>query len=214
MFSFGRLCLRGAAGGAQLLILRGCVAVRRFAHPWHQRGLRRVAGLWSARGRPDLHATLASSTLGWDACSGATAHRLAAHPHATAPSTKRRGTTGSAPTVVLTGRWRCARAQAPFAVAPEAPSDIGVDKVVLMNRSGRPRARAGERARRHWPGARLPSETVRELRQQAATRQCTARHRAPAPPTVPRETLTHRSAAPPARLQDACPSSPSTPPPA
>ena len=122
-----------------------------------------------------------------------------------------RHTTGGAPPSALTGRWRCARAQAPFAVAPEQACSGGIDEVPQENRPGRPRARAGERARRHRPGARSQREKGLKPKWPPAARQCTARHPAPARPTVPRETPTHQPAAPPIRPPGACPSSPSTP---
>lgn len=168
-------------------------------------------GSGPARGREGRCVCVASSTPDLFAHSVATANRPAAHPHTTAPSTKPRKTTGGLPRMTLTGRWRCARAKAPFALAPEQACSSGVDEVHQENSPGRPRARAGKRARRHRPGARSQRETGLKSKQQAAARQCTARHPDPAPSTVPRETPTHPWAAPPARPPGACPSSPSTP---
>lgn len=99
----------------------------------------------------------------------------------------------------LSGLWRCARAQALFAVATEGASNNGLDETALAPQSDA-REWAGERACRHRHSARS-----RHQINPHASKQCTAQHPAPAPPTVPRETLSHRQAAQRSHHRGVCP---------
>lgn len=194
----------------QLCVRGGCVV-------WLGSGL--------ARGLVDLNACVASSTPNRHTRSEATANRPAAHPHATAPPHHQRHAAGGAPTLRLTGRWRYARAQALFA-AQAPPSGRATEPALPGRRRGPPQGEAAKRRRGRFEclgrRTRMSPMTWREVsarngfkpKQQAAARQCTARHPSPAPPVVPRETPTRPPGAPPAHPKGACPSSPSTPPPA
>ena len=175
-------------------------------------------GSGPARGLVGLSACVASSTPGLFAAIWATANRPAAPPHATSPSSGARAF-GRFPPCALTGRWRCARAQAPFAVAHAVANRPGVDAAVSADQPLRPRggpenAHVATGLARGQRTKCVESKNLRPTRRPAEATRCSAQPPAPAPPTVPRETPTRRPAAQPARPPGVCPSSPSTPRPA